>query len=209
MQDDDCVGLREQKRRKTRLRIEDSATKLVDEHGFAAVTVEQICEDAGISRRTFFNYFDSKASAVMGNPSREFSPELREWFLNTPTDNVLELSLTLIAKHVDDHYNRPEIHARRQRIAQDSEAAAESFARKRAKAKELRELIQKRLEDNPGDKQDPSLSPCGEAALIASLLRESLVLFATGDFYSTDKTLTENLRQSAQILTSYAKGLAW
>ena len=209
MQDDDCVGLREQKRRKTRRRIEDSATKLVDEHGFGAVTVEEICADSGISRRTFFNYFDSKVSAVMGSPSREFAPELTEWFLTTPTDNVLELSLTLIAKHVDDHYDRPEIHARRQRIAQDSEAAAESFARKRAKAKELRELIQKRLENTPGDKQDPSMSPRCESALIASLLRESLWMVVTGDFYSTDKTLTENLRHSAQTITSYAKGLAW
>ena len=60
------LSLREQKRLETRLRIEDAATLLVDEHGFAAVTVEEICEKAGISRRTFFNYFDSKDSAVLG-----------------------------------------------------------------------------------------------------------------------------------------------
>ena len=35
------LSLREQKRLKTRLRIEDAATLLVDEHGFAAVTVEE------------------------------------------------------------------------------------------------------------------------------------------------------------------------
>ena len=64
------LSLRKQKRLKTRLGIEDAATLLVDEHGFTSVTVEEICEKAGISRRTFFNYFDSKDSAVLGKIGR-------------------------------------------------------------------------------------------------------------------------------------------
>ena len=72
------LSLREQKRLETRLRIEDAATELVDKHSFGEVTIEEICELAGISRRTFFNYFDSKESAVLGAPSADFTAEMRE-----------------------------------------------------------------------------------------------------------------------------------
>lgn len=48
-------GIREQKRRETKQRIRDEAARLVEEHGYDNVTVDDICRDAGISRRTFFN----------------------------------------------------------------------------------------------------------------------------------------------------------
>ena len=62
----DTTPLRERKRRATRRRIEDAATALVEKHGFDNVTVEDICRDAEISRRTFFNYFETKDDAVLG-----------------------------------------------------------------------------------------------------------------------------------------------
>ena len=46
--------------------MERAALELVIEHGFDGVTVEDICARAEISKKTFFNYFSSKASAVMG-----------------------------------------------------------------------------------------------------------------------------------------------
>lgn len=59
-------GLRYRKKLKARLNVERAALELVIEHGFDGVTVEDICERAEISKKTFFNYFSSKASAVMG-----------------------------------------------------------------------------------------------------------------------------------------------
>lgn len=60
-------NLREQKRRATLAAIEEHATLLVAEHGYQHVTVEDICAAAHISRRTFFNYFESKEEAVFGS----------------------------------------------------------------------------------------------------------------------------------------------
>ncbi len=37
---------------------------LVTEHGFAAVTVDDIAAEAGVSRRSFFNHFPTKAAAL-------------------------------------------------------------------------------------------------------------------------------------------------
>jgi mycofactocin system transcriptional regulator len=44
--------------------LEQIALELFEEQGFEATTVEQITDRAGISRRTFFRYFDSKAAVL-------------------------------------------------------------------------------------------------------------------------------------------------
>lgn len=46
------------------------------ERGVDAVTVEEICERVGISRRTFFNYFESKDQVIGGTQHTKFPPEL-------------------------------------------------------------------------------------------------------------------------------------
>ncbi|GAA2093412.1 TetR/AcrR family transcriptional regulator [Streptomyces albiaxialis] len=57
-------GLRERKKQETRAALRDAAVRLYLERGPTAVTVHDICEAAGVSPRTFFNYFDSKDDAV-------------------------------------------------------------------------------------------------------------------------------------------------
>jgi len=60
------LGLRERKRRATRERLIDAAIDLAAERGFAAVTIEQISQQADVSPRTFFNYFACKEAAILG-----------------------------------------------------------------------------------------------------------------------------------------------
>lgn len=59
-------GLRERKKSARRAALVDAAQDLVRSRGLHGVTVEQICDRAGVSARTFFNYFDSKDDAVLG-----------------------------------------------------------------------------------------------------------------------------------------------
>jgi hypothetical protein len=49
----------------TRTALADSALRLSVERGIESVTVEQIAVDAGVSLRTFFNYFSSKEEAIV------------------------------------------------------------------------------------------------------------------------------------------------
>ncbi|MET4430197.1 TetR family transcriptional regulator [Mycolicibacterium sp. 624] len=62
------VGLRERRRRQTSLEIHRAALELASERGFDNVTVEEIATAAGVSPRTFFNYFTTKESAIVHAP---------------------------------------------------------------------------------------------------------------------------------------------
>jgi len=54
-------------REETRARIESAALDLFTAQGFEQVTIDEIADAAGISRRTFFRYVSAKADAVWGD----------------------------------------------------------------------------------------------------------------------------------------------
>ena len=57
-------GRREQRKAETRQAISDVATRLIIDRGFDAVSMSEIAEAAGVSRKTVFNYFTSKEQLV-------------------------------------------------------------------------------------------------------------------------------------------------
>jgi AcrR family transcriptional regulator len=63
-------GLRERKKAATRQALHEAAVQLATEHGLDRITVEAIADEAGVSRRTFSNYFGSKEEALMYGDSR-------------------------------------------------------------------------------------------------------------------------------------------
>lgn len=63
---DSADSLREQRKRATSRALTETARTLTTERGFAGFTIEELCAEVGVSRRTFFNYFESKENAVFG-----------------------------------------------------------------------------------------------------------------------------------------------
>jgi AcrR family transcriptional regulator len=59
-----ALGLRERKKLDTRWALSDAALELALEHGLENVTREDIANKAGVSLRTFNNYFTGKYEAV-------------------------------------------------------------------------------------------------------------------------------------------------
>lgn len=57
---------RELRKRETSRALTCQARQLTSEVGFAGFTIEELCSSVGVSRRTFFNYFECKENAVLG-----------------------------------------------------------------------------------------------------------------------------------------------
>ena len=55
-----------QRARATADAIESAALDLVLDRGYNQVTVDLICDVAGVSQRTFFNHFPTKDDAMLG-----------------------------------------------------------------------------------------------------------------------------------------------
>jgi AcrR family transcriptional regulator len=94
----DELPWREQKKRLTRQSLHLAARRLVLESGLGAVTVEAICSGAGVSSRTFFNYFPSKAAAALGVPEFSISDDQRSRFLGHPSGSVVRDLCGLVAE---------------------------------------------------------------------------------------------------------------
>ncbi|SNT76536.1 TetR/AcrR family transcriptional regulator [Paracoccus seriniphilus] len=62
------LSLRERRRQQTARDIQFVTLELAVQHGLDHVTTEEIAAAAGISTRTFFNYFTNKESAAIGTP---------------------------------------------------------------------------------------------------------------------------------------------
>jgi AcrR family transcriptional regulator len=79
------AGLRERKKAETRRALSSAALHLAEEHGVDGVTIEAIAEAAGVSPRTFFNYFSSKDDAIAGIAPSD-SSELLDDLLAQPDE---------------------------------------------------------------------------------------------------------------------------
>ena len=105
-------GLRDRRRRETRRGIHLVVLRLAREHGLEKVTVEMIGAEAGISPRTFFNYFPGKEAAAVELSPAELSPELVEDFVagpsGPPREVLADLSRLLLDQLGEDPPDRDE-----------------------------------------------------------------------------------------------------
>jgi AcrR family transcriptional regulator len=80
MRGDGQLGLRERKKRETRIALSWATIRLTVERGFDNVRVEDIAAAVGVSPRTFNNYFSSKGEAIAARHlerARAIAEELR------------------------------------------------------------------------------------------------------------------------------------
>jgi AcrR family transcriptional regulator len=82
---DHAGGLRERKKVKTRLAIEDAALALFEQQGYEATTVEEIAAEAEVSTTTFFRYFPTKADLLLSEHGQQL-PALHRSVLERPAD---------------------------------------------------------------------------------------------------------------------------
>lgn len=106
---DSALSLRDRKTRETERVLRRLARWLTIEHGLAGFTIEELCTGAGVSRRTFFNYFASKENAVLGLPVRSNTSELDEAFVAGSGPLLEALVELLVARFEHSGLDRSEI----------------------------------------------------------------------------------------------------
>lgn len=203
------LGLREQKRLATKHRIEDAATRLVDESSFDKVTIEEICEAAGISRRTFFNYFSTKESAVIGASSEPLTEKQRNDFLNADASNILQLMVEQIKQHLESSHQSQEIHDRRQRIFADPDVGVRAMAFRKERSRETMELIAQRLREHPEEQRAPELDPGTEAMLLSGFIREATWMAMSRPDRDCALPMGDRIYRAMELFKNYTKGLEW
>ncbi|MGW2059032.1 TetR/AcrR family transcriptional regulator [Streptomyces sp. NPDC001840] len=119
--DDGAVpGLRERKKRATRAALAEAAVRLAAEHGAENVTVEAISEAAGVSPRTFFNYFDSHDDAFV-MIDRDAGERVRRAVREAPAGlSPLDAVREALATELVDVAERQEIWTLRTKVLQRS-----------------------------------------------------------------------------------------
>ena len=81
------IGRREANKRATRSALQDAATRLFAEHGFAGTTVRDIADAAGVTERTFFRYFAGKEELILDD-ILEWLPGLQSAIRDRPADEA-------------------------------------------------------------------------------------------------------------------------
>lgn len=134
------VSRREERRDRTWNALHDAAVKLVHIGGVKATTTEAIASAAGVSPRTFFNYFATKEDAILGFREPKLTPEILEkdaqrqnlYIFERVTHLTLDIlrgslkpgSLPFIREMVHHH---PELHGRLKAWQLSSEQVLHDF----------------------------------------------------------------------------------
>lgn len=157
-------GVRERRKRARRGAIIDAAQRLVGEFGYDGVTTGRIAAEAGVSPRTFFNYFESKEQAVIGiPPDAALDRDVAERFAaGGPTGHLLEDLRDLLdgmLRHLGDEPTR--VRAAVELIRREPRLLAHHADAVERHRTELLDLFESRYQAIPG-------TPDPETLLVAA-----------------------------------------
>lgn len=201
-------GLRARKREATRSAITARARVLTAEQGLNGFTIEQLCEDVGVSRRTFFNYFPSKEDAIIGHLLDEFPAEAMAAFLAGAegaergpagvTTTLLEDLFRLTCAMAEQmNFTREHIHQLIAAMKKEPAVMMKMMGSAHEREREFADLIAQREQ----------LAADDPVALMAAALFGTCSQRASKAFFSEDNTagypelLAANLRTAQQLFT--------
>ena len=181
-------GLRERKKRERGQALRRSAIDLALEKGYHNVTVEDICERCGVSRRTFFNYYSSKEEALLGRADTVFDeedqPAIEEFEAGGPHGRLVADLEHLLAFIVATRLKkRDDMHQYRLMLKQDPTLIPLQMARMGNNERLFRQIIQRRLDgtasapvdvlgthSDDGADDDVEVSPRAEAVAALAMM---------------------------------------
>lgn len=150
------------RRHRTAKQIQAAAISLAVRDGLANVTTEAIAREAGISTRTFFNYYPYKEAALMGPPP-DYPADASEAFVAGKGRLIDDLA-TLIRAHLSRYLDEREMIAHLLALSEtDPKLEALRNSAMLARRAQMRDLLHRRM---PGS--DPRLIEILAAAITAA-----------------------------------------
>jgi AcrR family transcriptional regulator len=194
------IGLRERRHRQTSADIRDAAMRLARQRGFDKVTVEAICAEAGISSRTFFNYFPNKESAIAYGPS-DIPPELVADFVAAGPaaySVVLDELITLAAHHLRDVPPPRDLAEGCLELAKTSPAVLSAFLAELERFQNhLTDVVARRQKMRPDDEMAVLIS-----ALALTAIRSGIESWTHGKPKDADDTPMPYVERAAALVHS-------
>ncbi|RNF34130.1 TetR/AcrR family transcriptional regulator [Paracoccus methylarcula] len=190
------MTLSSSRRHRIAKKLQATAIELAVRDGLSNITTEAISCAAGVSARTFFNYYPYKEAALMG-PSPDYPEEATEIFVNGRGDLLEDLEL-LITAHISRFLDEREMLGHLLRL---SESHPKLMALRNnavlARRGRMAELLLRRLPDT-----DPRLIHILSSAIIAAT-NDATQRWASGAAEDFVQTALENLSlilPAAQLL---------
>ena len=188
--DEQPVGLRARKRAATRAAIEQTAIRLVREHGYDHVTVEMVCDESMVSQRTFFNYFGSKEGVILG-PAPSLDALDGERFVSERGDDIVHDLVRIVASALlDESLDAELLRARFLVITTTPELLGRQMEWMNTQEADLIELVLQRFAAEQRTGNDLRDEAAMVVALAFTVLRFTLQkLFAESSSASAEDTL--------------------
>jgi AcrR family transcriptional regulator len=204
---------RDRKARLTRRAIHVATVHQVLDHGLENATIAQIAAEAGVSTRTFFNYFSSKEDAIVGLTDRTLDDEQIAEFLEHSLDpeSLVEDIARLIHAAFMLTFNDDEVATGRRRIfAQHPELLRRQFEKNERLEDQVAELVATRIRQHGIGYE--SLEPPEEVARMLVMvcvapLRATARRIAQKERKDIEETYsTEIFEQSVRLFLDVVKG---
>lgn len=174
--------------------------RLAQARGWDKVTIDEICAQAGISTRTFFNYFPNKEAAVAYGPS-DIPAELAAEFVAAgpaPLRTVLAELITLAAHHLRDTSIQREQAVCMLDLAKTTPAVLAAFLADLERFQtQLTDIVAKR-QGLPADDEIASLI----SALALTAVRSGLERWSSSEPDDADDTPMPYVERAAALVNS-------
>ena len=150
------------RRRETAIRIQAAAIKLAEQDGMANLTTEAISREAGVSPRTFFNYYPYKEAAIYG-PPKDYPRDASDNFMQGKGPLIDDLA-ELMQAHLSRFTAQRAMLGAMIRLADtDVKLAALQQSTLLERHSQMEQMLRQRLDD-----KDPRLAPILASAIISA-----------------------------------------
>jgi len=174
-------GLRERKKRETRSALAWAAVRLAVERGFGNVPVEDIAAGAGVSPRTFNNYFSSKAEAIVARHVDRLQAIAAELRVRPQKESLWEAITEAVVTQfwgddADETLPHPQWSAGVKLMLSEPAVQAEFLRQSHLVEKDIAAAISARTGDDPG-----AIYPSLVAAAVGAVILVSVEQWVRGD----------------------------